>query len=197
MELQEALDALASAKAELATTKEALKAANDESKGHRLNGNNFRKQVDELKEQLDAKDVEHTKAMKKATDDAEKLRLDLTGRATAAETAAQEARTKAQERARAADLRVAASEAGLRDIDALKLLDPASLKLNDDGDVTNAGEALAAMKAAKPYLFGSASTSSPHLPPSNDPAPVKRAMDMTPAERLAGAKALGITALKN
>lgn len=185
--------------AELATVREKLTEANADAKHHRLSAQAYRTQVEEAKAEAErlktSAATELDAAMKKAADDADRLRLDLTGRATAAETAATEARTKAQERARAADLRIAANEAGLRDIDALKLLDASLLKLSEDGDVTNAAEAMAAFKAAKPYLFGQASTSSTATPPPAAPSAAKNALDMAPDERRAGARALGITAL--
>lgn len=185
--------------AELATVRDKLTEANGEAKHHRLSAQAYRTQVEELRGERDRlKETSATEldaAMKKAADDADRLRLDLTGRAVAAETAAANVRTRAQERARAADLRIAANEAGLRDIDALKLLDSGTLKLSEDGDVTNAAEAMEAFKAAKPYLFGQAATSSTATPPPVAPSVAKRATDMTPVERVAAARAAGISAI--
>ncbi|MGI4945058.1 MAG: phage scaffolding protein [Janthinobacterium lividum] len=184
-------------------TAEQLRIAREDAKTMRLDRDRYRKELDGLRGEYDRlKDsatADLSAAMKKAADDADKLRIDLTSRATAAEMAAAEARTKAQERVRDADLRNAINDAGLRkDIkpsDALKLLDSATLKLNDDGEIINAAEAMAAFKADKPFMFGPASTSSTAAPPPAAPSAAKNALDMSADERRAGAKALGITAL--
>nr|WP_321985343.1 hypothetical protein [uncultured Lichenicoccus sp.] len=182
-----------SLQAELAAVKDQLKTVNDEAKGHRLNSNNFRSQVEDLRKQLEAKDVERDTLQKKLTEDAEKQRLDLTARATAAETAAKDIRTKAQERVVASDLKQAAAQAGIADPDFLKLLDHGTLKFNDDGDVTNAAEAMAAWKTAKPHLFGQVSTSSTAPAPKPDNGKPANVNDMN-ADQIRGfERQMGIT----
>jgi hypothetical protein len=82
-----------------------------------------------------------------------------------------------------ADLKVAAKDAGMVDLDGLKLLDTGELKVNDDGDVENAAEVLAKLKEAKPYLFGNPSnTSSPNNAPPAKKPDNKKGMDMDDAE---------------
>lgn len=201
MDLAEALAKLATTESELATVREKLTEANGEAKHHRLSAQAYRTQTEELRTALSGKDDEIKTVRANAETDAEKLRIDLTGRATAAEKAATAAAEKAAERSRAAELRMAAKDAGLVDMDGLKLLDHTALKLNADGDIENAPEVLAAMKTAKPYLFGTAfatgTTSSTSAPPPPNTGTPKRAVDMTPDERAAGARALGINVIRN
>ena len=182
-----------SLQAELAAVKDQLKTVNDEAKGHRLNANNFRSQVEDLRKQLETKDTERETLQKKLSDDAEKLRLDLTARATAAETAANEARTKSQQRVLASELKKAATAAGIADPDYLKLFDQSALKLNGEGEPTNAAEAMAAWKASKPHFFGTPNTSSTANPPPPDPGKTKTVSEMTPAERQAAARQAGLS----
>lgn len=128
------------------------------------------RQADEIAKRLSEAEAKHAEALK-------------TEQAKAAD-----AMSKAQLRAVNADLRIAAKEAGAADIaDVLALLPRDKLKLNDDGDVTNAAEVVAEFKKAKPHLFGSPSTTTnPKSPPRRDdnqpnlrhadPAEVKRAL---------------------
>lgn len=51
------------------------------------------------------------------------------------------------------ELREAARKAGLQDLDTLKLVDRANIKVND-GKVTGVEDAIKTFKTAKPYLFG-------------------------------------------
>lgn len=50
-------------------------------------------------------------------------------------------------------LRDAAREAGMRDVDALKMLDTSGVSLDDGGKLVGADAVFKAAKAAKPYLF--------------------------------------------
>ena len=78
-----------------------------------------------------------------------------------------------------------AKAAGLLDLDALKLLDPAKLeklKIGDDGTVTGVKELVTEFKTAKPFAFGTGNTSSGQQPPSSEPPKQKHARDMTEAE---------------
>ena len=99
-------------------------------------------------------------------------------------TAVRAATDAANDRIIRVELRAAAIAAGIVDIDALALLDRSSVKLNDAGEVIGAAEAIAAMKAAKPWAFqasgqqtGTTSTSA-KAPLSGDPKP-KRATEMS------------------
>lgn len=97
-----------------------------------------------------------------------------------------EARQKAADsRVILAELKAAAVKAGMIDLDGLKLADMSKVKLGESGEVEGADALMAAMKEAKPYLFGAVrgGTSDPSAPPPRNPAEPKAAKDMTPAER--------------
>jgi hypothetical protein len=86
-------------------------------------------------------------------------------------TAAEKA---ANERVLRAELKAVAAKHGVVDVsDALKVLDLSGVKLDEKGDVIGADELFEAAKKAKPYLFGTTSTSSTQkTPPAGDPKPV-------------------------
>lgn len=142
--------------AEISTLNAKVKELNGESKGHRLNADNFRRQAEEARTATEQAQQALAESQTNAAGEMEKLRIDLTGRATAAETAATTATEAARSRVMMADLRVAARENGMIDLDGLKLLDLASAKLDADGNLTNATDMMSAMKEAKPYFFGAA-----------------------------------------
>lgn len=103
------------------------------------------------------------------------LRAETDAKIAAAETAA-------NTRVMRAEVRILAVAAGINDAGDVALLDMATLKLDADGNVTGAAEAIAAMKAAKPYLFkGATTTANPPSPKPGDHVP-KNAKDMTDAE---------------
>ena len=60
-----------------------------------------------------------------------------------------------------AEMKIEAIRAGMVDLDGMKLLDLSEVKLNDEGEVPDAGERIARLKKAKPWLFGMPSSSSP------------------------------------
>lgn len=119
---------------------------------------------------------------------AEQAKKDAEDRVTAAEKAA-------GERILRAELKAAAKDAGMIDLDGLKLADLSKVKLNDKGDIEGAEELFAQLKESKPYLFGTTgSTSSTEKPPKKpDHGKPKNVNEMTDAERAAEAKKLGIT----
>lgn len=179
-----------------------LKEVNDESKGHRLNAENFRRSADDLKVQLDeatAKAItlgeQHQTALTAVrgehTTTLEALRTELTGKVAEAETKVTETLTKAQQRALKADLRVAATNAGMLDLDGLKLIDDGKIELDDEGNLKNGEALMTSLKEGKAYLFTKeappapkppASTGNPNPPPSpKDPKP-KSARDLSEAE---------------
>ena len=165
---------LAAVTAEHANAKARISELNRESQGHRLNGDAHTKAAEEAQAARDAAIAEAARIKAEIeAQSAEKLK--------AAEAKAVEATTKAQQKAVNADLKVAAKDAGAVDpSDVLALLDRSKLKLNDDGDVTNAAELMADLKKTKPHLFGSASTSSTaKTPPA---AQAKSVKDMTDEE---------------
>ncbi len=175
---------------QIATLQAKVKEVSDEAKGHRLNADNYRKQSEDWRTQFTASREEIESVRKAQGDELERLRIDLTGRATAAEASAAQATEGARSRVMMADLRVAAREAGMLDMDGLKLLDTAQAKLGADGDVENAADLMTAMREAKPYLFGAApkpgtvtgTTGAAALPPRAAPAAPPDVRSMTPAD---------------
>jgi hypothetical protein len=89
-------------------------------------------------------------------DDAMEWRL----RAESAEAALSRAQAEGQARLVQAELKAEAIRAGMVDLDGLKLLDPAEVKLTETGEVAEAAQVLAKLKRAKPWLFGGAMSSS-------------------------------------
>jgi hypothetical protein len=83
------------------------------------------------------------------------------------------------------ELKAEAVRAGMIDLDGLKLLDPATVELGEDGEVKGGEAAMRNLKRAKPWLFGLSSTSSTAAAPSAQPPAQKLAKDMTHAEWLA------------
>lgn len=130
---------------------------------------------------------EQEAAAKKAADD-------LAAAKTAADTQVAEVNSKADQRIIRAELKAVAIKAGLIDLDGLQLADLSAVKLNDKGEVEGGEAAIEALKKAKPYLFGQASTSSGKNPPPADPPSNKKVSEMTEAEYAAAKKA--ITAVK-
>jgi hypothetical protein len=94
------------------------------------------------------------------------------------ESGSKDALTKAEQAANdrvlRAELKAVAAKHGVVDVnDALKVLDLSGVKLDENGDVVGADELFEAAKKAKPYLFGTTSTSSTQkVPPAGDPKPV-------------------------
>lgn len=80
------------------------------------------------------------------------------------------------------ELKAEAIRLGIVDLDLLKLVETASLKLTDDGTVPEATATLARLKAEKPWMFTNASSSNPAPTPRAEPAKPKMAKDMTHKE---------------
>ncbi len=82
-----------------------------------------------------------------------------------------------------AGLRAEATRAGMVDLDGLKLVDAGDLAIDDNGEVVGGAALMAALKRAKPWLFGlsggSASSSSVASAPPATPPRQRRAPDMT------------------
>ena len=101
-----------------------------------------------------------------------------------------EAGAEADKRVLMAELKGEAVKAGLLDLDQLKLLDVASIKLTD-GKIEGADALFKGLKETKPYLFGAPNTSSntqQKTPPANTDA--KKAMEMDGKEYAAAKAAL-------
>lgn len=87
-----------------------------------------------------------------------------------------------QTRLARAELKAVALQAGMIDLDGLKLVDLSHAKLNEHGEVEGGAELMAELKREKPWLFGGASSSSRANPPPAHPPRVKLATEMTPDE---------------
>lgn len=110
-------------------------------------------------------------------------------RAKAAEDAAEAKRVEVETRARNrivnAEVRTAAIEAGMVDLDGIKLLDLSKVKVSDDGDVDVASvkALLTEMKEAKAYLFGPPrGTGNPNPTPVPTPPGDKSVKELSKAE---------------
>lgn len=89
-----------------------------------------------------------------------------------------------------AEMKVEAVRAGMVDLDGLRLLDLTGMRINSEGEVEEAAEAISRLKKAKPWLFGSLSSSSPLTAPPAQPSRQKHATEMTNAEYAAARAAL-------
>lgn len=129
-------------------------------------------------QELEAKTKEAQEAATKATAEAE-AKVSATTQA-------------ANERILRAELKAAALKAGMIDLDGLKLADLSKVKLNDSGEVEGAEALMTAMKEAKPYLFGTASTTTQTKePPEKKKADLMDASKLTKEELRAEKKRLG------
>jgi hypothetical protein len=81
-----------------------------------------------------------------------------------------------------AELKTEAVRAGMVDLDGLKLIDTANLKLDQEGNLPGAAEAMRQMRRAKPWLFGGTSTSSTSAAPPTTPLRPKLATEMNDDE---------------
>ena len=110
-----------------------------------------------------------------------------------AETKTKAIEAAANDKILRSELRALAREAGILDIDDLKLLDVSKLKIDDDGNVTGAEDLIKAFKEAKPYKFKELTSTSATTPtPKADAGKQKKVSDMTEAEARALYKSKGI-----
>lgn len=165
--------------AELAGAKARIAELNTESMGHRQNAKTAR-------EALDAAIAKHGDELKGFGE-----------KVIAAEKAAVDAAERVTHTLRDAALRLAAKDAGMIDLDALKLLDTSAVKVGEDGAVSIPDKFFEKAKEAKAYLFAengaqagnTASMSKTPKPADNTP---KSATKMT-NEEYAAAKAAAIS----
>ncbi len=116
---------------------------------------------------------------------------DWQARAQSAEAALSRVQAEAEARLIRAELKAEALRAGMVDLDGLKLLDVADLRLTEVGDVADAPAVLARLKRAKPWLFGVAmSSSSAANPPRPEPPRTRHANDLSHEEWVAARAAL-------
>ena len=162
-----------SVQAELAEARARIKELNGEAAGHRVNWQNALKEGDTLKASFETE------------------RGGFTEKLTAAEAKVVESASRAMQASRDAALKLAAKDAGIRDVDGLKLLDTSKIEVAEDGSVTIPEKFFEKAKADRPWLFGDGNTSSTHPMPSPKPAAAKAAKEMTPEEyKIARAEAL-------
>jgi len=172
-------------KTELAAARARIKELNEESAGHRVLAKNTRAELE-------------------AAVAAHKAELASFGeKLTAAEQAAQAANEKATLSLRDAALKLAAKDAGIVDLDGLRLLDTSAVKVAEDGTVSIPETFFAKAKEAKPYLFAAdgektgaqtgSTASMARTPAAAGAAPktsAKKASEMTDAEYFAARAAL-------
>ena len=116
---------------------------------------------------------------------------DWQARAQSAEAALSRVQAEAEARLIRAELKAEALRAGMVDLDGLKLLDVADLRLTEVGDVADAPAVLARLKRAKPWLFGMAmSSTSAANPPRPEPPRTRHANDLSHEEWVAARAAL-------
>lgn len=166
-----------------------IKELNDESKGHRLNATNARAELEAAKAELATAGTTHAAALAAAL-------KEQGDKVIAAEAKVTEATKRASDSARDAALRIAAKDAGIVDMDGLKLLDTSKVTVADDGVVTIPDKFFEDAKAAKPYLFGAngstnGNTSNTGRTPNPDIGG-KNALTMTDAEYAVARAALGL-----
>ncbi|HTQ71560.1 MAG TPA: hypothetical protein VMH92_08720 [Acidocella sp.] len=112
-------------------------------------------------------------------------------RAEAAEAALERAQAQARARIVRAELKAEAVKAGMIDLDGLKLIDEAGLRVNEDGEVEDAPAVLAKLKRAKPWLFGGGASSSAAVSaPKPEPPRQRQATEMSREEWLSARAAL-------
>ena len=115
-------------------------------------------------------------ARKAAEEDRDRVKIDSEAKVKAT-------RSDADARVIRAELKtLATTAAGMIDLDGLKLADLSTVKINKDGEVEGAAEMMEALKKSKPYLFGTATTSTTTKPPPADKPKLKLATEMTNEE---------------
>ena len=112
-------------------------------------------------------------------------------RAEGAEAALSQMQAEMARRLAQAELKAEAVRAGMIDLDGLKLIDPATLRVTQSGEVEDAASVLARMKREKPWLFGAgASSSAAANPPRPEPPRTRHANELSHEEWLSARAAL-------
>jgi hypothetical protein len=115
---------------------------------------------------------------------------ELRARAEALEQQLTEVQQRTEARLIRAELKAEAVRAGMIDLDGLKLVDLDQVKLTPEGEVQGAADLMTQLRKSKPWLFGSASSSSAATPPPAQAPRQKLATEMTDAEYRAAREAL-------
>jgi hypothetical protein len=103
----------------------------------------------------------------------------------------QEMRRDADKRVLQANLQMEAVRAGMIDLDGIKLIETAGIRMTEDGKIAGGADLMQRLKRDKPWLFSARSSSAPaEAPPHQLPQP-KLAIEMTDEEyRVARAQLL-------
>jgi hypothetical protein len=116
---------------------------------------------------------------------------DWQARAESAEAALSRVQAEADARLVHAELKAEALRAGMVDLDGLKLLNTAEVRLTERGEVADAAALLAKLKRAKPWLFGQGMSSSAAAnPPRPEPPRMRHANELSHEEWVAARAAL-------
>jgi hypothetical protein len=110
---------------------------------------------------------------------AEPAGADAAARLAALEQKLAQVEAETEARLIRAELKAEAVRAGMVDLDGLKLIDTASVKLSDAGEVEGAAGLMRELKRAKPWLFAPASSSSTAAAPPAHPPRQKSASEMS------------------
>ena len=113
-----------------------------------------------------------------ANDPAEEM-ASLRARASELERQLQERSAEAEARVMRSELKSEAVRAGMIDLDGLKLIDVADIKLDDEGNIAGGAGLMAKLKREKPWLFASLSSSSVALAPPSQPSRPRLATEMS------------------
>ncbi len=108
----------------------------------------------------------------------------------ALETSLRELREGSDRRIIQAELRHEATRRGMIDLDGLKLVDSGAVSIDADGVVHGAATTMTKLRRDKPWLFGSANSSSVAGVPESAPSRTKLATEMTLVEWRAARAAL-------
>jgi hypothetical protein len=112
-------------------------------------------------------------------------------RAELAEAALNRLQEESDARLIRAELKTEAVKAGMIDLDGLKLIDASEVRLNEAGEVEDAGALLGRLKRAKPWLFGGGTSSSAAInPPRPEPPRTRHANELSREEWLQARAAL-------
>jgi hypothetical protein len=168
--IEELESSLAAANVALEEAKTGHSTTKAEAKAHRLKAERLETELTAAQAAQAAKEAEY--ATSKA----------------ASETVITATQAAANARIIKAELKAAAIQAGMVDLDALKMLDTSKITIDDDGEVVGADTLIAAAQKDKPYLFGATKTSSTATPPKVDTTTRVNAATMS-KEEYAAAKA--------
>jgi hypothetical protein len=102
----------------------------------------------------------------------------LRARAELLAAALQETREQAAQRLIQAELKAEAWKSGMIDLDGLKLIDANDIAIDDNGEVKGIAAVVARLRRAKPWLFGTGSSSSHAGVPASSPVRQKLATEM-------------------